>query len=211
MNKTDSYQSSIQELCDILEALFDEEIGCPFDREQTMRSMCKFILDEVYEFIDAVHIENNEHVVEELGDVLFLLIMTLKVYSLEYNTLFSDALHCVIEKMKRRHPYVFGSEPRPKTKDEYIAIWEKIKKQEKNQQQKKIFSDSIPKPAHPFTKAIQIQRKSRYIPAESEVHRPAQEIYRVIAKANAEHLDILDDLENYNQSLLQELDREDIK
>ncbi|MDE7468711.1 MAG: hypothetical protein K2M30_00305 [Desulfovibrionaceae bacterium] len=206
MKRDDSYQSEIIELFEVLEALFDEESGCPFDREQTLRSMCKYILDEVYEFIDAVYTKKNEGVIEELGDILFLLVMTMKVYSREHKTLFTEALHSVVEKMKRRPPYVFGSEPTPTTKEEYIAIWEKIKKEEKRQQQRRCFSDSIPQPAHPFNKAIHIQRKSSYIPSVSESDRPAKEIYTLIAKANAEHIDILDDLEEYNQSLLQKLD-----
>ena len=208
MKRTDDYYSHIVELFEVLEALFDQDSGCPFDREQTLRSMCKYILDEVYEFIDAIYSKKEDAVIEELGDILFLLVMTLKVYTIRHKALFSDALEFVIEKMKRRHPYVFGTESTPKTREEYDKIWERIKQQEKSQKEKKQFSDSIPISAHPFTKAIHIQRKSQYIPTKEEPDRPAKEIYEIIVKANVQYLDLLDDLEEYNHTLLQRLDCE---
>lgn len=206
MTKVVAYHTDIINLLEVLEALFDEEIGCPFDKNQTVRSMCKYIMDEVYELIDAVYSGKNEHVVEELGDVLFLLLMMLKVYSNTSKVLFQDALQAVTEKMKRRHPYVFGTTPTPKTIEEYTTIWEEIKKQERMNQEKKSFADSIPTVAHPFTRALAIQRKSRFIPEENPNNSLVEQLYILIAKANQQHIDILDNLEEYNQKIISDVD-----
>ncbi|MGL4722103.1 MAG: MazG nucleotide pyrophosphohydrolase domain-containing protein [Desulfovibrionaceae bacterium] len=155
-------EKSLQELSELITILLDEKRGCPWDRKQTSIMLCKYIVDEVYELVDAVHNNDMTNIIEEYGDVIFLLFMILHVFSKERKTMLEESLHNVIIKMKHRHPYVFSETPVPKTEEEFIQIWEEQKRKEKEKGKDTIQSrfSSIPSSLPPFIRAIQICKKA---------------------------------------------------
>jgi tetrapyrrole methylase family protein/MazG family protein len=121
--------SELQRLRDVTRQL-REPGGCDWDRAQNPQSMRPYLLEEIYELIDAVESEDPEHIREELGDVLFLVFFYARLA--EEQSLFdieSVASH-VAEKLIRRHPHVFG-DVRISSVDEILSNWQNIKAAEK--------------------------------------------------------------------------------
>lgn len=118
--------------------------GCPWDQKQKKEDLGKYILEEAYEVVDSIDRKNPQELKEELGDLLFQILFLTEI-SAESN-LFSlgDVMDGINEKMIRRHPHVFGKE-KVNSVQEVKENWQKIKKQERHQQNKEenLFS-SIP-------------------------------------------------------------------
>ena len=114
--------------------------GCPWDRAQTMESLCPHIVEEAYELVDAIEAPNSEnrirHIKEECGDLLLqtVFIATLAEESNEFDI--GDVCRSVVEKLIRRHPRIFRGEGIVDAEDAY-ADWEQIKRQEKNRSRKR--------------------------------------------------------------------------
>lgn len=104
--------------------------GCPWDREQTYESLKKCMEEESREVFSAIDHKDMENLCEELGDVLFLVILSSQIAKEHRDFSIDDVVNGICEKMIRRHPHVFGS----KNADLPLkgeALWEAIKKQEK--------------------------------------------------------------------------------
>ena len=108
------------------------EDGCAWDREQTHESLLKYLIEESYEFIDAVESGDRTHMVEELGDVLYQVLFHADLGATDPDSPFTieDVARVAREKMVGRHPHVFG-DVTADTADEVVANWEKWKAAEK--------------------------------------------------------------------------------
>lgn len=106
--------------------------GCPWDREQTMKSLTPFIIEEAYEVISAIDSGDMEHIKEELGDLLFQVIFVSQIAAEEGSFSLSDVIDLSHKKMVGRHPHVFG-ESRADTPEEVLKQWAEIKKAEKKE------------------------------------------------------------------------------
>ena len=104
--------------------------GCPWDRKQTPRTIVAYLLEEVYELIDAVESGNYADVCEELGDVLFHILFLVSLYREMDRFDLQDVSDLNLKKMTRRHPHVFGDD-RVDSADEVPARWQEIKMKEK--------------------------------------------------------------------------------
>lgn len=115
------------ELIELVSTLRGED-GCPWDRKQTTKAFRTFLIEEVYELIDAIEKDNYELMRGELGDLLFHIVFIARIC--EENQLFTmrEVLSGIIAKMKRRHPHVFGSSGGDQKFIE--KRWEEIKKEE---------------------------------------------------------------------------------
>lgn len=106
--------------------------GCPWDRKQTHESLKKYLLEEAYEVIDAIHEGDVDHLVEELGDVLLQVMLHAQIGEDEGYFSIDDVIEVISEKMIRRHPHVFAG-GNAETADEVVQKWEEIKKAEKGE------------------------------------------------------------------------------
>lgn len=104
--------------------------GCPWDRQQTHQSTKPFLLEEVYEAVDAIDREDWADLREELGDVLFHVLFQAQLAREEGHFNLGDVLETVNTKLVRRHPHVFG-EVKAASIDEIWARWEELKRSEK--------------------------------------------------------------------------------
>jgi tetrapyrrole methylase family protein / MazG family protein len=114
-------------LVKLMETLRSDE-GCSWDRKQTTDSFKTFLLEEVYEVVDAIEKENAKMLQEELGDLLFHIVFIAQIC--KENNLFGikDVIDGVYQKMYNRHPHVFQK------KISALPIekrWEELKKEEK--------------------------------------------------------------------------------
>lgn len=124
-----------QNLLDIAKQLRAEG-GCPWDREQSIASMAPKLLEEGAEVLEAVEKEDWENLEEELGDVLFNIVMISQIASEEGKFDMSGVLEKVAEKLVSRHTWVFGEE-KAATAEEALALWTKNKGLEKDKKNPK--------------------------------------------------------------------------
>ncbi|WP_035586921.1 nucleoside triphosphate pyrophosphohydrolase [Hippea jasoniae] len=144
-------------LVDIVKTLRSEN-GCPWDRKQTLYSLKQNVVEEVYEFIDALDRKDIENIKEELGDMLLHVVFHSIIA--QQDNLFSleDVIKGINEKLIRRHPHVFGN-VKVNGVDEVLKNWDEIKQKEKKTEDQSIL-DTIPKALPPIEKALKIQKKA---------------------------------------------------
>jgi MazG family protein len=110
--------------------------GCPWDREQTLKTLRPFLVEETYEVIDAINHNDAKALQNELGDFVFEAVFLAQVCEEESQFTLADALGSVAEKLIRRHPHVFDINGNTDTKeplksaDEIKRRWEEIKAEE---------------------------------------------------------------------------------
>jgi MazG family protein len=108
------------------------EGGCPWDRKQTPATLSIYLIEEIYELVDAIAAGDTAAVVEELGDVLFQVFFVAYLYEQDDQFTLQQVLERIIGKMIHRHPHVFGSE-KIDSAGEVKAQWRRIKQQEKGE------------------------------------------------------------------------------
>ena len=110
--------------------------GCPWDREQDHKSLRKHLISETYETIAALDEDDPDHLCEELGDLLLQVVLHAQIAN-EYGEFrMSDILKGIHDKLIRRHPHVF-TELQVDGVDNVLANWDKIKRQEREENGKK--------------------------------------------------------------------------
>ena len=124
-------QSHLQQLVAVMDQLRSPG-GCVWDAEQSHESLLKFLLEESYEFIEAVETKDREAMREELGDVLLQVYFHARMAEEHPTDPFSieDVAQIVSEKLVRRHPHVFG-DVTVSSSDEVLENWEAMKAIEK--------------------------------------------------------------------------------
>ena len=121
----------IQPLVDVMRTLREPD-GCPWDREQTHASIRSNMIEEVYEYLEAVDADDTEGMREELGDVLMQIVFHARMAEEVGRFDLQDVIDEVVDKLIRRHPHVFG-ETQVKGSEEVLVNWEAIKKTEKTE------------------------------------------------------------------------------
>ena len=128
-------EHDIEELKEIVKIL-RSPVGCEWDMAQDFASMKKCLTDETQEVLDAIDKKDYNNLKEELGDVLLQVVMQSEIAEEEGLFNFNDVVQIVSEKLIRRHPHVFGDEPRPTTPEESLKLWRKVKEIEKARKNK---------------------------------------------------------------------------
>jgi MazG family protein len=104
--------------------------GCPWDREQTLETLRKYVLEEACEVIDAIDSGDREGLREELGDLLLQVVFQAELLRTEGRFAIDDVIASIVEKLVARHPHVFG-DAKAATADEVLTNWERLKAKEK--------------------------------------------------------------------------------
>ena len=190
--------SQLQRLAEVMDQLRSPG-GCPWDAEQTHESLLKYLLEESYEFVDAVHSDNRVHMREELGDVLLQVYFHARIAEEDPADPFSiqDIAQAIADKLIRRHPHVFaGVEVQNST--EVLQNWEDIKREEKGRTSA-IDGIAMAQPALPLIEKL-LYRASKYgidvvtpdaidIGGAASESTVGQALLTVIAWANANGVD----------------------
>ncbi|GAA2518230.1 MazG family protein [Rarobacter incanus] len=125
-------ESAVDQLIETVHVLLAPG-GCAWDRQQTHKTLAKYLLEESCEAIDAIEAGDAEEVAEELGDVLFQVLFHAEIARRDGEGYDLDSIAAATnEKMRRRHAHVFGDESQ-RTQDiaEIEASWKRIKDEEK--------------------------------------------------------------------------------
>jgi MazG family protein len=109
--------------------------GCPWDREQTHKSLARYLLEEAYEVMEAIHEGDPEKIKEELGDLLLQIVLNSQVAKDDGNFTIEDVAASINAKMIRRHPHVFADST-VDTAEGVVSQWQELKAKEKAEKQK---------------------------------------------------------------------------
>ncbi len=132
--------------------------GCPWDRKQTHKSLERYILEEAYEVVDAIHSGDHAHLKEELGDLLLQVVFQAQIASEEGRFTIDDVADGIADKLIRRHPHVFGEKEGITTPEEVEVAWEEIKRAEKERPTSVL--EPIPKSLPALLYAYELQSKA---------------------------------------------------
>jgi len=131
---------------------------CPWDREQTHATLKPYMVEEIYEALEAIDDQDYQRLCEELGDQLLHILMHAEMARQEQRFTVKDVINSITAKMIRRHPHVFGKE-----KNKQISAiwerWEEIKKAEKGEKHQGILS-SVPRSLPALYRADKVQKRA---------------------------------------------------
>ncbi|MDX9701895.1 MAG: nucleoside triphosphate pyrophosphohydrolase [Candidatus Auribacterota bacterium] len=169
--------------------------GCPWDKEQSHETIKRYIIEEVYEFVEAVEENNPAKMKDELGDLLFQIIFHCQLAEEENHFSIYDVIKSSAEKMIRRHPHVFGDKKLDKA-HEVIDQWEKIKADEHHHKERVSILDGIPSHLPSLIRAYKAQKKvarvgfdwSRTDQIIEKIEEELRETKDAIAKGSHEHI-----------------------
>jgi XTP/dITP diphosphohydrolase len=105
----DGAAAALAELLAVVDRLRDPEHGCPWDLEQTHSSLIPYVLEEAHEVADAIRHGNDDHLAEELGDLLLQVVLHARIASESGRFDFAAVARGISAKLVRRHPHVFGT------------------------------------------------------------------------------------------------------
>ncbi|MCL4104005.1 UNVERIFIED_CONTAM: hypothetical protein GTU68_034867 [Idotea baltica] len=164
--------------------LRDPENGCPWDLEQTFKTIVPSTLEECYELAHAIETDDFSHMAEELGDVLFQVVFYAQLGAEQQRFDFAEVVNILVEKLLRRHPHVFPEGSQKSLADVHLS-WEKIKQQERDSRSQSGMFDDVPLALPALTRAQKVQKRAAGANFDWPDHRGA------IAKIREE----LDELE----------------
>ncbi|BAS29402.1 nucleoside triphosphate pyrophosphohydrolase [Limnochorda pilosa] len=153
---------AVRELAAVMERLRGPG-GCPWDREQTHRSLARYLIEEAYEAADALEQGDTAAAVEELGDVLLQIVFHAQIGREEGAYDLEVIARRLVEKLVRRHPHVFGDVVVAGAA-EVVANWEAIKEGERASQSAEqappSLMDGVPLALPALARADAVQRRA---------------------------------------------------
>lgn len=145
-----------QRLCEVI-ARLRSPTGCPWDRQQTMKTIKPYTLEETYELLEAIDSDDNSAIQEELGDVLLQVILDAQIAADESRFSLTDVVRQIADKMVRRHPHVFG-DVQADTPDQVRSNWYALKRKEKPARESQL--DGIPVALPELARAARITARA---------------------------------------------------
>ncbi|TCP22539.1 tetrapyrrole methylase family protein/MazG family protein [Scopulibacillus darangshiensis] len=133
--------------------------GCPWDKKQTHESLKRYLVEETYEVLEAIDNQDDDHLVEELGDVLLQVMLHSQIGEDEGYFTIHDVIRGITDKMIRRHPHVFGTE-KAGNADDVTAIWQEVKAKEKGEEKTASILSDTNQALPPLLKALDYQKRA---------------------------------------------------
>lgn len=158
MNFVEKPNYGFEDLIEIMKILRAPD-GCPWDREQTHKSIRQDLIEETYEVIEAIDTEDRELLKEELGDVLLQVVFHSEIESEKNSFDINDVCDGICKKLIVRHPHVF-SNVQADTTEQVLTNWDNIKMQTKSQKKQSDAMDSVSKALPGLMRSEKIQKKA---------------------------------------------------
>ena len=171
-------------------------VECPWDAEQTHRSLAKHLIEETAEVIDALESGADEHDIndhdlrEELGDLLLQIYFHAEIASGEDRFDIEDVARGVSDKLVRRHPWVFAGEDNP---DDMMGTWEAAKLSEKRRESA---LEGIPNSLDALARAAKVVSRTRHVHLAVEMavepitaEQVGEQILAIVQRAQASGID----------------------
>ncbi len=133
--------------------------GCPWDREQTHRTLRAHLLDETYEVLDALDREDADDLRGELGDLALQIALHCQIALEEGDFIPGEVFAGIMAKLRRRHPHVFG-DVKVADSGEVLVNWEEIKRQERGASDHRRQFEGIPTSLPALAQALAYQERA---------------------------------------------------
>ncbi len=145
--------TAMEDLVAVVDRLLAPDGGCVWNRAQTHASLARYAVEEAYELVDAIEDGDPDDLREELGDVLYQVVLHAGLA--EHEGLFGldDVAATARDKMTRRHPHVFGDE-RADTVEDVVRVWRAAKAAEKAARTSAF--DGVPRAMPPLERAVKL-------------------------------------------------------
>ena len=137
--------------------------GCAWDREQTLESLRRYVIEEAHEVVDAIDGGDKNELRSELGDLLFQVVFQSEVAREAGDFGPDDVIKAIVDKLVRRHPHLFADEPQadaPASSADVLARWEQIKARERGAQG---LLDSVPRGMPALLRAQRVGEKVEHV------------------------------------------------
>lgn len=156
-----SYKKEKYNVSDLLEIMkiLREPDGCPWDREQTHKSIRRDLLEEAYEVADAIDLDDKDALCEELGDLLLQVAFHSQISKDNGEFTFDDVADGICKKLILRHPHVFG-DVEAETSEQVLDNWDAIKREEKHQESYTDTLTSVPRAFPALMRAAKVQKRA---------------------------------------------------
>ena len=148
--------TEMEVLADFIAVVRQLRRDCPWDREQTHESVKHLMIEEVYEAVEAIDMEDWDELKKELGDVLLHVVFHSAIAEPDGRFTLKDIVQAEMDKLIRRHPHVFGDTKVDGTQ-EVLSNWEAIKKKEAGRTS---VLDGVPANLPALLRAYRIQEKA---------------------------------------------------
>lgn len=153
---------AIENLYTILTLLRSPD-GCPWDREQTTQDVLRALIDETYEYIDALDKQDIQGCSEEIGDMLLNTLMISRIHEEQHDFTPVQSVNAVCEKLVRRHPHVFST-AHADTSSDVLDLWNSIKEDvEGKKAHDEDFFSRVPKTLPKLEESWEIQKNMRKV------------------------------------------------
>ncbi len=173
----------IEDLRMILALLRSPE-GCPWDRAQTHQSVRRGVIEEAYEVAEAIDLDNDRMLTEELGDLLMQVFFHAQLGEEEGRFTFDDICDRICQKLIFRHPHVFSDSSDQSGSTE--EGWQALKRQEKGQQTLQEELESIAKTLPALTRAEKIAGKRYRSDTDEQLLSMAEDQLHTLAKSQGD-------------------------
>jgi len=158
----DASKPGIERIVAVMAQLRNPDGGCPWDLEQTYRTIAPYTIEEAYEVADAIEQNDMAGLKEELGDLLLQTVFHSQMASEDGLFTFDDVAAGIADKMIRRHPHVFGDASH-RDSEEQTRAWETLKAEEraaKAGDKTPSVLDDVPTALPASTRAIKLQKRA---------------------------------------------------
>jgi MazG family protein len=189
----------LERCIEVVKSLRDPKTGCPWDLEQTHSSLLRYLIEETYEFIDAVEKKDPKLMEEEIGDVLMQVLLHTTMGEEKGKFSLESSAKILADKLIRRHPHVFNRDDKNITSEEVVENWQKIKTIEKGERKYAIDEKFLHAPS--LESAFRIGHKSTMFNFDWEDH------LQVLMKVEEEWQEVKEELPptgQYNKDRVKE-------
>jgi tetrapyrrole methylase family protein / MazG family protein len=174
--------------------------GCPWDREQTRKTLRSYVLEEAYETVQAIDAGDEEDLKEELGDLLLQIVFQARIGVENGTFTIEDVIRSITTKLIRRHPHVFGDTAAADT-GEVLRNWNAIKLAEKgsdeNRKREQSILEGVPEVLPALLKAVTYSRRAAQVGFDwdkpkdvmKKLHEEIHELEKSLAAADPDEIE----------------------
>jgi MazG family protein len=167
---------------------------CPWDRKQTPESLRQYVLEEAYEVVEAIDNQDWNELKKELGDLLLQIVFQAEIAEETRRFTLEEVIHCINEKLIRRHPHVFGN-VQVKDAEEVKENWEQIKVEQENRTS---LLEGVPRHLSALLRAQRLQDKAAQVGFDWE------DVHGVLDKIKEEIHELEQSIQQKKQSEIEE-------
>ena len=153
-------KNKLEDIIGVVKRLRNPKNGCPWDIEQTSKSLSKYTLEEAYEVVEAIEKGNFNELEDELGDLLLQVIYHTVIAEEKKKFTINNVIEKSVEKMKLRHPHIFLKDKSIKSIQDVNNFWEYQKKIERKKKGSNSALDGVSTSLPAVTRSLKLQKRA---------------------------------------------------